>query len=68
MNLDGNKLTINTNDKQEIGSDPGCGNYCTENTYELNLSADKKKLDGVWLKSNECTVSATSTSINLEKQ
>ncbi|SOU87322.1 conserved hypothetical protein [Tenacibaculum dicentrarchi] len=67
MNLEDNKLTITTNGVLETVDDkPGCGPYCTGNTYELILSPDRKKLDGVWLKSNECTVSATS--INLEKQ
>ncbi|PKH51220.1 hypothetical protein CXF68_11245 [Tenacibaculum sp. Bg11-29] len=68
MNLESHKLIINTNGKQEAGSNPSCGNYCTENTYELLLSLDKKSLNGIWSKSNECTVSASSTSINLEKQ
>ncbi|SFZ85175.1 hypothetical protein [Tenacibaculum maritimum] len=62
-------LTLKTAGKiEETDSKPGCGKYCTNNTYVLNISEGKKRLDGSWLSSNGCSVNSNSTSINIVKQ
>ncbi|MBE7697657.1 hypothetical protein [Tenacibaculum finnmarkense] len=70
MKLKGNELIIKTIGKTENTGTPkpGCGRYCSGNTYELVLSEDKTKFNGDWVKSYKCSVSDKSTLINIEKQ
>ncbi|CAM1362068.1 conserved hypothetical protein [Tenacibaculum litopenaei] len=69
FNLDGSILTVKTNGKyEENGPKPGCGNYCTKNTYVLNINDAKNAMKGAWVSSDFCSTGSDITSINLKKQ